>query len=68
VGLLACGSLVASLGVLRALAPDAAPGGISSSRDAIKRDPEASALLAFALSDDYDDLIRSLSPERAALV
>lgn len=68
VGLLACGSVVASLQVLLATAPAraaelAAPfaegaGGIAS---AVAENPEALTLLNFALSDQHDDLVRSLA-------
>ncbi|MES1164644.1 MAG: hypothetical protein ABUR63_02710, partial [Verrucomicrobiota bacterium] len=59
VGLIASGSLTASLRVLLAIADNGA-GTAPLSAEAIGRYPEALALATFALSDEHDDLIRSL--------
>jgi hypothetical protein len=66
-GLLAAGDLPAALSVL--LASGGAPGAPSGasgtsagplSLAAIVADPEARALLRFAVSDDYDELARAI--------
>ena len=54
VGLLACGDLPASLAVILAAA------GKQFSAESLRANPEALALLRFALSDDHDDLCRAL--------
>ncbi len=56
IGLCASGSLGAALRVILTMSG----AGTSVSPAAIKRNAEARALLAFALSDEYDDLVRSL--------
>jgi hypothetical protein len=58
VGLLACGSLGAALRVVLGAAGAGLDGRLSTS--AIKRDPQAMALVSFALSDEHDDLVRAL--------
>ena len=58
VGLLGAGSLRAALRVVMAAAGAALDGRISTA--AIKRDAQAMALVSFALSDEYDDLVRAL--------
>ena len=58
VGLLASGSLAASLGVIFAGA------GERPSVDGLQRLAEARALLEFALSDEHDDLVQLLGDAR----
>ena len=58
VGLVASGSLAASLKVLMIAAGQSA--GATPSAAMITRHEEAMTLLTFALSDEYDDLVRSL--------
>jgi hypothetical protein len=57
VGLVASGSLTSALRVVLAIAGS---GAIPLSAEAIGSHPEATALVAFALSDEHDDLVRSL--------
>ena len=54
VGLLACGDLPAALAVVLATA------GTLPSLEAIAANPEALALLRFALSDDYDQMAKAM--------
>jgi tetratricopeptide (TPR) repeat protein len=54
VGLLASGSLAASLGVIFAVT------GEPISAEALRASPEARALLEFALSDEHDDIVQLL--------
>jgi hypothetical protein len=54
VGLLAAGRLEAALNVIFLLS------GQAIAPEALQTNPEARALLAFALSDEYDDLVRLL--------
>ena len=58
-GLLAAGDLPAALSVLLA-ARGAANPSAPPSLAAIVADPEARALLRFAISDDYDELARAI--------
>jgi hypothetical protein len=53
-GLLACGDLPAALSVILATA------GTTFGVDGIMTNPEALALLRFALSDDYDEMARAM--------
>jgi hypothetical protein len=59
VGLLASGSLAAALGVVLMLAEPAATTE-STPLAALAQNSEARALVAFALSDAYDDLVKAL--------
>ncbi|MEO5768558.1 MAG: hypothetical protein ABIS92_09435, partial [Polyangia bacterium] len=60
VGLLASGSLAAALRVVLMLAEPGAVAGGASLPAVLARNAEARALLSFALSDAYDDLVKAV--------
>ncbi|MES1165073.1 MAG: hypothetical protein ABUR63_04905, partial [Verrucomicrobiota bacterium] len=59
-GLLACADLPAALSVILELSPSLVPRNGGLTLEAVAVNPEAIALLRFAVSDTYDDLAQAL--------